>query len=86
MGLPVVVSGAPPPAGGEAFVARAAGEAEFLAAVEAAALQGTPEEREARRAFAATCTWDHRLDALLAALAEGRQRVAEKRALLEGGP
>ncbi len=85
MGLPVVVTGVPPPAGGEAFVARAEGEAGFLAAVEAAALQGTPEEREARRAFAATCTWDHRLDALLAALAEGRQRVAEKRALFEGG-
>jgi len=83
MGLPVVVTGVPPPAGGEAFVARAEGEAGFLAAVERAALQGAPEEREARRAFAATCTWDHRLDSLLATLAAGRQRVAEKRALFD---
>ena len=85
MGLPVVVTGVYPPAGGEAFVARAEGEADFLAAIERAALLRDPEEIEARRAFAATCTWDHRLETLLAALAAGHQRVAEKRALFEGG-
>jgi glycosyltransferase involved in cell wall biosynthesis len=83
MGLPVVVTGVHPPAGGEAFVARAVGEEDFLAAVERAAVRSTPEEVAARRAFAATCTWDHRLDALLAALAAGGQRVAEKRALFD---
>jgi polysaccharide pyruvyl transferase CsaB len=81
MGLPVVVTGVPPPVGGEAFVERTEGIEGFLLAIERAAAQGTPEAKEARRAFAATCTWDHRLDALLAALAAGRQRVAEKRAL-----
>jgi polysaccharide pyruvyl transferase CsaB len=81
MGLPVVVTGVHPPAGGEAFVARAVGEEDFLAAVERAAVQATPEEVAARRAFAATCTWEHRLDTLLGVLAAGGQRVAEKRAL-----
>jgi polysaccharide pyruvyl transferase CsaB len=86
MGLPVVVTGVYPPAGGEAFVARAEGEEELLAAIERAALLRDPEEIEARRAFAATCTWDHRLDTLLAALAAGHQRVAEKRALFAPVP
>jgi polysaccharide pyruvyl transferase CsaB len=83
MGLPVVVTGVYPPAGGEAFVTRAEGEAEFLAAIERAAAHQATEEIAARRAFAATCTWDHRLDTLLAALAAGHQRVAEKRALFD---
>ena len=42
-------------------------------------------EVAARRAFAASCTWDHRLGAMLDTVASGRQRVAEKRALL-GAP
>jgi polysaccharide pyruvyl transferase CsaB len=83
MGLPVVVTGVYPPAGGEAFVARAEGEEEFLAAIESAARRQGPEEIAARRAFAATCTWDRRLDTLLGALAAGHQRVAEKRALFD---
>jgi polysaccharide pyruvyl transferase CsaB len=83
MGLPVVVTGVYPPAGGEAFVARAEGEAEFLAAIERAATHQATEEIAARRAFADTCTWDHRLDTLLGALAAGHQRVAEKRALFD---
>ena len=82
MGLPVVVTGVYPPTGGEAFVARAEGVEELLREIERAAPRQEPGEIAARRAFAATCTWDHRLEALLAALAEGRQRVAEKRALL----
>ncbi|HTG34662.1 MAG TPA: polysaccharide pyruvyl transferase family protein [Thermoanaerobaculia bacterium] len=82
MGLPVVVTGVYPPTGGEAFVARAEGVEELLREIELAAPRQEPGEIAARRAFAATCTWDHRLEALLGALAEGRQRVAEKRALL----
>jgi len=82
MGLPVVVTGVFPPPGGEAFVVRAEGIEAFLREIERAAARNNTGEIAARRAFAATCTWDHRLEALLAALAEGRQRVAEKRALL----
>jgi polysaccharide pyruvyl transferase CsaB len=82
MGLPVVATGVYPPAGGEAFVTRAEGVEEFLRAIEAAA-QGGEEEAEARRAFAASCTWEHRLESLLASIEQGRQRVAEKRALFE---
>jgi polysaccharide pyruvyl transferase CsaB len=83
MGLPVVTTGVYPPAGGEAFVTRAEGVEELLAAVERAAAEGGPEAAAAapRRAFAAGCTWDHRIEAMLGSIAAGRQRVAEKRAL-----
>ena len=81
MGLPVVVTGVHPPAGGEAFVRRTEGAGGFVHAIEEAAAHGAADA-EARRGFAASCTWEHRLDALLTSLAEGRQRVAEKRALL----
>jgi polysaccharide pyruvyl transferase CsaB len=81
MGLPVVTTGVYPPAGGEAFVTRAEGVEELLRAVERAAAEGGPEAAAARRAFAAGCTWEHRLEAMLGSIAEGRQRVAEKRAL-----
>ncbi len=83
MGLPVVTTGVYPPAGGEAFVTRAEGVEELLAAVERAAAAGGPETPAAlaRRAFADGCTWEHRLEAMLGSIAEGRQRVAEKRAL-----
>jgi polysaccharide pyruvyl transferase CsaB len=83
MGLPVVVTGVHPPAGAEDLVDRAEGVDDFLRAVERAAARQGPAEAAARRAFAAGCTWDHRLESLLAALAAGRQRVAEKRALFE---
>ncbi|HEY2289799.1 MAG TPA: polysaccharide pyruvyl transferase family protein [Thermoanaerobaculia bacterium] len=83
MGLPVVVTGVHPPAGAESLVDRAEGVEDFLRAVARAAARRSPEETAARRAFAAGCTWDHRLEILLAALAAGRQRVAEKRALFE---
>ncbi|HSF39828.1 MAG TPA: glycosyltransferase, partial [Thermoanaerobaculia bacterium] len=82
MGLPVVATGVYPPAGGEAFVTRAEGVEGFLCAIEEAAAQ-TAEDAGARRAFAATCTWDHRLTAMLTSIEEGRQRVAEKQALFE---
>ncbi len=85
MGLPVVATGVPAPVGGEAFVRHVDvggggvdGVEPFLAALEVAAASG---DAAARRAFAATCTWDRRLEAILAALAAGAQRVAEKRAL-----
>jgi polysaccharide pyruvyl transferase CsaB len=84
MGLPVVVTGVHPPPGGEAFVRRAEPETGvdgFLRAIEQTGGRGGTEQEAARGAFAAGCSWDHRLESLLASLAEGRQRVAEKRAL-----
>jgi len=84
MGLPVVATGVYPPAGGEAFVRRvegAEGVEGFVHEIERAA-QGGREEVAARRAFAASCTWDHRIQEMLASIEQGRQRVAEKRALL----
>jgi glycosyltransferase involved in cell wall biosynthesis len=81
MGLPVVTTGVYPPPGGEAFVTRAEGVEELLAAVERAAAAGGPEAAAARRAFAAGCTWDHRIEVMLGSIAAARQRVAEKRAL-----
>jgi hypothetical protein len=77
------VTGVHPPAGAEDLVDRAEGVEDFLRAVERAAARQGSEETAARRAFAAGSTWDHRLESLLAALAAGRQRVAEKRALFE---
>ncbi len=80
MGLPVVAAGVYPPSGGEAFVTRAEGVEAFLEALARAAAEGKAAA-PARRAFAASCTWAARLDALLGAVARGEQRVAEKRAL-----
>jgi glycosyltransferase involved in cell wall biosynthesis len=84
MGLPVVVTGVYAPEGGEAFVTRAEGAESFVQEIERAARHRDPEEIAARRAFAATCTWDHRIAEMLESLGAGRQRVAEKRALLRG--
>jgi polysaccharide pyruvyl transferase CsaB len=86
MGLPVVVTGVYAPEGGEGLVARAEGTESFVQEIERAAVRRGMEEIAARRAFAATCTWDHRIEELLESLGEGRQRVAEKRALLGGRP
>lgn len=85
MGLPVVCTGVHPPAGGAELVWRAEGAEEFLAALEKAAAL-PPEAAEARRELAARCTWTHRVDELLASLARGDQRVAEKRALFGAVP
>jgi polysaccharide pyruvyl transferase CsaB len=82
MGLPVVATGVYPPAGGEAFVRRAEGAEGFVREIEQAAAQGRREGAAARRAFAASCTWDHRMEEMLDSIEQGRQRVAEKRALL----
>jgi hypothetical protein len=86
MGLPVVVTGVYPPPGGEAFVRRAEGVEELLQEIERTGGRGSAEAAAARSAFAAGCSWDHRLESLLASLAEGRQRVAEKRALFAATP
>jgi UDP-galactopyranose mutase len=85
MGLPVVATGVYPPAGGEAFVRRVEGAEAFVHEIEQAT-QGGREEAAARRAFAASCTWDHRIEEMLASIEQGRQRVAEKRALLGALP
>ncbi|HEX2645274.1 MAG TPA: polysaccharide pyruvyl transferase family protein [Thermoanaerobaculia bacterium] len=81
MGLPVVVTGVYGPSGGERFVLRAEGVEQFLDALARAASSRSAEDVEARQAFAASCTWARRLDALLESVAHGEQRVAEKRAL-----
>lgn len=87
MGLPVVATGVHPPAGGEEFVERVEGVEEFLAAVERATRRNAEaDSAERRRSFAATCTWGHRLDAMLETVEEGRQRVAAKRHLFADPP
>lgn len=83
MGLPVVTTGVAAPAGAEQVVRQAQGVEAFLAEIEAAAARTRdPREVEARRTVAAACTWDHRLETMLASVAAGRQRAAEKRALV----
>lgn len=85
MGLPVVVTGVHPPAGAEPLVRRAAGVDAFVAALAAAAAE-RGHDVEVRQAFAAECSWERRLDAMLATLAAGKQRVAEKLALAGSAP
>ena len=80
MGLPVVTTGVSPPPGAEALVVRADGVEPFLAAV-AAAAAAPAEQRQARCDYAARNSWDSRVERLLAAVAQGTQRVAEKKAL-----
>jgi glycosyltransferase involved in cell wall biosynthesis len=85
MGLPVVVTGVRAPAGAEQFVSQAAGVEGFTSQVRAgAALRH--RGAEARRTFAATCAWSHRVEALLQALEAGHQRIGEKRALFTSLP
>ena len=78
LGLPVVVTGVYPPRGAEALVARAAGLEEFAAGIEASH-SGRGPGAESRRRFAVEATWSRRVDALLALLEQGVDRVAEKR-------
>jgi polysaccharide pyruvyl transferase CsaB len=84
MGLPVVATGVPAPEGGETMVRRVTGLEELLAAIAAAAGETSPREQAARRAFAAGCSWQQRVGQMLGAVDQGRQRVAEKRALFPG--
>ena len=79
MGLPVVTTGAPPPAGAEPFVRRAESLEGFLTAIEAAAAERG--DAAGRVAFAHANPWDSRVDSLLRAVDDGAQRIAEKRAL-----
>lgn len=85
MGLPVVVTGVYGPSGGERFVLRAEGVEEFVDALARAASGRAADDAAARRAFAASCTWARRLDSVLESIAQGEQRVAEKRALCGEG-
>jgi glycosyltransferase involved in cell wall biosynthesis len=73
MGLPVVTTGVDAPPGAEAFVTRADSPGRFLDALTAAAARPRAEAT-ARRAFAATCTWDARIDAILSRVAASRAR------------
>ena len=80
MGLPVVATGIYPPPGGEDFFMRADGTDDFIEKVRMAS-KLRDEDAEARRAFVASCTWSHRVDAILHAVRSDHQRVGEKRAL-----
>lgn len=87
MGLPVVVTGVHPPPGAEALVQRVDGAAAFVDGIAAAAVTARdPHAVATRRAYASTCSWSQRLDALFAALERGDQRVGEKRALAGAAP
>jgi glycosyltransferase involved in cell wall biosynthesis len=80
MGLPVVAAGVHPPAGGERFVERVFDADGFVRAIERAAASER-SDAEPRRAFAASCHWERRLDAILDQVNAGRQRVSQKLAL-----
>ena len=77
MGLPVVVTGVHPPPGGEEFVVRVEDADGFLAAAgEAAALPSAHADR--RRDFAATCSWERRVQAITDTVSREGQRVGQK--------
>jgi len=88
LGLPVVTTAVSPPPGAEGMVTAAHGVEDFLARIAAAAERrqagGAAGEEAERRAYAATCTWERRVDALLAAVSEASQRIGEKRRLFAG--
>jgi glycosyltransferase involved in cell wall biosynthesis len=87
LGLPVVVTAVAPPAGAERLVARVEGVEGFLAGIaEAARRRHAEGGDEERRAYAATCTWERRVDAVLAAVTGGSQRIGEKRRLFAEVP
>ncbi|MEA2691445.1 MAG: hypothetical protein QOJ16_832 [Acidobacteriota bacterium] len=87
LGLPVVVTAVAPPPGASGLVARVEGVAGFLAGIEEAARRRHAEGgEEERRAYAAACTWEHRVDALLAAVSGASQRIGEKRRLFAEMP
>ncbi|MCK4692447.1 MAG: glycosyltransferase, partial [Anaerolineales bacterium] len=80
MGLPVVSIGVYPPPGAERFVLQAEGVKDFIEKVEMAS-SWRGEGVEDRRAYLESCTWSHRVDAILGSVIAGHQRIAEKRAL-----
>ena len=85
MGLPVVTTGAFPPAGAEPLVKRAADLAEFLSLVEEAAR--TKERGRAERvAFAAGCTWEARALQILRELESPRNEKVALQEALFGDP
>jgi len=85
MGLPVVVTGVYPPSGSESFVQRVEGVNAFMDALEKASKERFEREKE-RIAFAHTCSWSVRVDALLNMVERGSQRLGEKRALFKENP
>jgi glycosyltransferase involved in cell wall biosynthesis len=80
MDLPVVVTGIGAPEGAESLVTRASDLGDLLLKLERAALNRADSASE-RRQFAAHSTWEFRVDAILRHIAEGAQRVSEKRQL-----
>jgi glycosyltransferase involved in cell wall biosynthesis len=82
MGLPVVVTGVLPPAGGEAFVRRAQGLDEFIQALKSASQQRQLHVQD-RVDFSNTCTWSKRVDVMMKLIESGDQRIAMKQSLFE---
>lgn len=80
MGLPVVMTGCYPPRNGSPQGIHAEGVEEFLEGIEYAATH-RKEGTQSRRDFAAESTWDRRTEALLELIAQGSQRIEEKRRL-----
>jgi glycosyltransferase involved in cell wall biosynthesis len=76
VGIPVVASGTPDVAGLEPDVVLASGSEEFVAAVEAALLSNTPDDRARRQAIAARNTWESRTTRLLALITDGLEERA----------
>ena len=85
MGLPVVATGVEGPDGAADFILRAKTPSEFRALIAQGASQ-KGRDAEARRAFAAGCTWGARLDALVRAIDTGDQGVGLKRSLFGALP
>ena len=81
LGLPVVTTGVAPPAGVDGLVARAEDKGSFIA--EAIRAFGMPQEAERRKAFAAGCLWESRVDKLLDLVNRGSQRIGLQEALFE---
>jgi polysaccharide pyruvyl transferase CsaB len=81
MGLPVVMSGTPPPPGTGSLLATASGVDDFIQAVEHAALTRA-SLRSARKDFACNNDWVSRVDAFFDLINRGDQRIGEKKALL----
>lgn len=77
MGLPIVMSGTPPPPGTEDLLEIAADSKEFAQAV-IRAIRTRESLASSRQAFARKNTWSGRADSLLGMLARGDQRIGEK--------
>lgn len=80
LGLPVVLTGVDPPHGAERLVFKSANYVEFIDHIHTAVATADQHFVE-RKEFAWKCEWSNRAQLLGTIIAEGRQRVGEKREL-----